>query len=72
MRLPATLRPVPDAQGNADRILVVDDDPDIRQLLLDRLNALGYRPRAVADGWQALEAMLSERLGGVVLDTSMG
>jgi signal transduction histidine kinase len=58
--------------GNDRRILVVDDDPDIRQLLLDRLNGLGYRSHAVADGWQALETMIGEHFGGVVLDIGIG
>lgn len=54
------------------KILVADDDPDIRQLLLDRLYAQGYQPHTVADGREALEAMCREQFGGVILDIGIG
>jgi CheY-like chemotaxis protein len=38
------------------RLLIVDDDPDIRQVLQDRLESLGY---AVETAGNALEAMLA-------------
>ncbi len=41
------------------RVLVIDDDREIRTLLAEYLDANGYRTRAVADGremWAALEA----------------
>lgn len=44
----ATAAASPAAQG--PRILVVDDDPDIRELLCDYLRASGMRPAAVGDG----------------------
>ncbi|HSA62078.1 MAG TPA: ATP-binding protein [Nitrospiraceae bacterium] len=56
------------ARGTSRKILVVDDDEDIRESLLDRLRTNGYQPAAVLDGRQALEAMESEDLGGVILD----
>ena len=46
MSAPAAASPA--AQG--PRILVVDDDPDIRELLCDYLRASGMRPAAVGDG----------------------
>ena len=46
MSTPAAASPA--AQG--PRILVVDDDPDIRELLCDYLRASGMRPAAVGDG----------------------
>jgi signal transduction histidine kinase len=58
--------------GITGKILVVDDDPDIEQLLLDRLHALGYQPRAAADGRQALEALCGEPFGGIILDIGIG
>ena len=41
-----------------DHVLVVDDDPEIRNLLSEYLTKNGYRVTAVADGqglWAALE-----------------
>lgn len=37
------------------RILVVDDEPAVRKLILGMLKALGYRAEAVADGAAALD-----------------
>ncbi len=54
------------------RILVADDDPDIRQWLLDRLKASGYHPDAAIDGREALEAVKSNVYAGVILDIGMG
>ncbi len=45
------------AGSEGARILVVDDDPEIRELLCDYLRAAGLRPAAVAEGeamWQWL------------------
>jgi signal transduction histidine kinase len=56
----------------AGHILVVDDDADIRQLLVDRLQAQGYRPRAAVDGRQALELLANEEFGGAILDIGIG
>src|SRR5512146_81995 len=53
---------------NQDRILVVDDDAEIRDLLGTYLRKNGYAVRAVADGkamWAALEREASDL---VVLD----
>ncbi|WP_447599809.1 ATP-binding protein [Nitrospira sp. Nam80] len=49
-------------------ILVVDDDPDIRDLLRDRLLADGYRVQTARDGRQALEVLRQGSIGGVMLD----
>ncbi len=54
------------------RILVVDDDQDIQQLLHDRLKASGYQPYAAFDGRQALEMLQSEEFDGVLLDIGIG
>lgn len=54
------------------KILVVDDDADIRQLLSDRLKASGYHPYTAIDGPQALSAVLSESFGGMILDIGIG
>ena len=56
------------ASAEAPRILVVDDDPDIRQLLQDRLRAKGYRVQSAVDGVRALEAVRAEMFEGMILD----
>jgi len=50
------------------RILVVDDDKDIRELLEDRLLAMGYLVETETDGLRALKAVGSGRFGGMILD----
>jgi two-component system OmpR family response regulator len=54
--------------GRPDRILVVDDDREIRSLLVDYLSRQGYAVEAVADGrsmWQWLDR---SRADLIVLD----
>ncbi|RPH75211.1 MAG: response regulator, partial [Nitrospiraceae bacterium] len=50
------------------RILIAEDDPDIRQLLQDRLGGMGYRVRSAVDGVRALEAVQAETFEGMILD----
>jgi signal transduction histidine kinase/ActR/RegA family two-component response regulator len=66
--LPTIGAHVGSASTEAPYILVVDDDPDIRQLLQDRLRAKGYRVQSAADGVRALEAVRSETFEGMILD----
>lgn len=54
------------------RVLVADDDADIRQWLFDRLKASGYHPEAAMDGQEAIVAAGSARYAGVILDIGMG
>jgi CheY-like chemotaxis protein len=56
------------ASGQAPRILVVDDDHDIRQLLEDRLLAMGYQVETETDGLRALKAIFTGRFSGMILD----
>jgi two-component system OmpR family response regulator len=44
----------------APRILVVDDEPNIRDLLVTSLRFAGYQVRAVANGAQTISAVLEE------------
>jgi two-component system OmpR family response regulator len=44
-------------QVRRDRVLVVDDDVEIRELLQDYLQRNGYDARAVADGTAMLDAL---------------
>lgn len=55
----------------AKQILVVDDDADIRQLLLDWLTSQGYAAETARDGAQALAALQSGRFDGVILDMGL-
>ena len=50
------------------RLLIVDDDPDIRQLLVDRLSADGYEVETAVDGPQALQAIQQGGFSGMLLD----
>ena len=59
---------VPTVSKRAPRILVVDDDKDIRQLLDDRLVAMGYEVETETDGLRALNAIGTGRFSGVILD----
>ena len=53
------------------RILVVDDDPDIRELLASTLEAEGFQVRAVEDGETALFALAHGAFDLVLLDVMM-
>lgn len=53
------------------RIVVADDDVDIRELVEFKLTSLGHEVRAVADGAAALEACRDDRPDLAVLDVMM-
>jgi signal transduction histidine kinase len=53
------------------RILVVDDDKDIRELLEDRLQAMGFVVDTEIDGLRALKAVASRRFSGIILDVGI-
>ena len=70
------LRPLSDApqdgmSSKARRILVADDDPDIRHLLSDRLHGYGYAVEAAIDGAHALKLLHEGPFDGVILDIGM-
>lgn len=52
-------------------ILVVDDDPDIRSLLIETLTLAGYAVRSAANGPQALEIAQSQACDLALLDVKM-
>ena len=52
-------------------ILVVDDDPDILQLLADRLGSYGYIVEMATDDRKALEAFRQRSFHGVLLDIAI-
>ena len=53
------------------RALVVEDDPDIVELLVHYLSADGWAVDAVADGRQALERLRAESYQLLVLDLQL-
>jgi two-component system, OmpR family, response regulator len=56
------------ADGGPVRVLVVDDEPDLVEVLTGALRFEGWKARAAADGESALEAARSFRPDAVVLD----
>jgi DNA-binding response OmpR family regulator len=53
------------------RVLVVDDDPDIRGLLRELLDRRGFDVTEARDGQEALRVFFAERPDLVVLDVAM-
>lgn len=56
---------------NPVRILVVDDDPMMLELLTVRLDLAGYEAHGVRDGRQALDGLRGLRPAAMVLDINM-
>src|SRR5690625_7945411 len=57
--------------GTAAKILVVDDDPSMLQLLSMRLGALGYHAQCCTSGREALASLRRELPDVVVTDLRM-
>jgi CheY-like chemotaxis protein len=69
--VPVASAPAPEAGAATGRVLVVDDNAEVRQMLEDALTALGYRTRTVADGAAAVRAVIDESPDVVLLDVYM-
>ena len=52
-------------------ILLVDDDPDILEVIGDRLSSFGYTVLIAHDGYDALQMSTRDILHGVLLDIRM-
>lgn len=52
-------------------VLLVDDDPDLRQLLAIRLRSAGYAPITAASGAEALGSLAASRPSAVITDLRM-
>ena len=63
--------PVP--QGNAEYILVVDDEPSVAAYVAKQLEQLGYRPTVFTDPQEALSAVTArpQRFQAIVTDLTM-
>jgi DNA-binding response OmpR family regulator len=57
--------------GVTKRIVVVDDEPDIRQMLEVALRADGYEVRSAVDGVQGMEVIRQVKPDLAVLDVKM-
>jgi CheY-like chemotaxis protein len=57
---PATPEARSAAQGGSEKILVVEDDENVRQLVIVMLESLGYQVAAASDGREALAALEGE------------
>jgi signal transduction histidine kinase len=64
-------RNAPVVSAGAKRLLVADDDPDIRQLLSDRLTSEGYAVQTARDGRGTLDALRAEKFDALILDIGM-
>jgi two-component system OmpR family response regulator len=53
------------------RVLVVDDDAAVRELLMSRLTVLGYQVGIARDGEHALERVEDFRPNAMILDIAM-
>ncbi len=67
-----TTPPLLESHTASQQILVVDDDPDIQQLLHDRLKAGGYHTFSAIDGGQALAMLEAREFDGMILDIGIG
>ena len=59
------------APRGAARVLIVDDEPDIRDTLTDLLTADGYEVTTAVDGAAALPCVVEHRPDLVLLDVDM-
>ncbi|MGW4403413.1 response regulator transcription factor [Nonomuraea sp. NPDC004702] len=59
------------SEQSAAKVLVVDDEPNIRELLSEALELNGFAVRTVSDGRRALEEVARERPDIIVLDVMM-
>jgi DNA-binding response OmpR family regulator len=55
-------------RSSSERILLIDDDREILELLAEWLSGKGHEVHALADGSQAVQAALSFRPAVVILD----
>ncbi len=69
--LPTSLAAVEATSRVRPLVLVVDDDPDIREALAETLTGLGYRVVCAGDGLEALERLRSHGAELIILDLMM-
>jgi DNA-binding response OmpR family regulator len=57
--------------SDGPKILIVDDEPNIRDLLTTSLRFAGFAVRAVGNGAQAISAVLEEEPDLIILDVML-
>ncbi len=71
---PGPERPAPErppATGRGRRILLVEDEPEVAQVLVDVLRMAGHRVEVVGDGLAALDRLAAETYDLIVSDLRM-
>ncbi len=58
-------------EGAGERVLVVEDDEQVRMVVLDVLRELGYRPREAADAQSAFKILDHERFDLLITDVGL-
>ena len=56
---------------NMAKILVVEDDPDAREILVERLKSYGYDVDIAVDGWESLEKVKKYKPDLIIMDIMM-
>ena len=67
----STLPPIVPQRVNSHRILVVEDDADVRGVIVECLGLIGYAVTEAANGTEGLEALRRERPDVLVVDYAM-
>jgi CheY-like chemotaxis protein len=65
-----TAEPGP-ASAISTRVLVVDDDADLREVVVEFLESQGYQTSTAPDGLSAVRALAEERVDVILLDINM-
>ena len=66
----ASARPEP-APATRPHVLVVDDDADLREVVVEFLDSRGYRTSTAPDGLSAVRALAEAPVDAVLLDINM-
>ena len=64
--------PSPGASGRGRSVLLVDDDPGVREILARRLSGAGFAVRSVASRAEAHAAVAAQRPDVVLIDQELG
>jgi CheY-like chemotaxis protein len=68
---PEAKRSAVPARSKNGHILVVEDDPEVRRVIVECLNLIGYQVTEAANGTEGLEALRSRRPDLMVVDYAM-
>jgi len=68
---PPLLREIPEAQARSLHVLVVDDEPGVREVLIQYLRLDGHTVATATNGREGLERFFEDRYDAVVTDYAM-